>query len=48
LFGNLPLVKANFGVVTLTIVVLSLLPLLVVAWRDRRERRGQQGRDAHG
>jgi membrane-associated protein len=48
LFGNLPLVKANFGVVTLTIVVLSLLPLLVVAWRDRRERSGQQGRDAHG
>ena len=48
LFGNLPLVKANFGLVTLTIVVLSLLPLLVVAWRDGRERRRQRGPGAHG
>jgi membrane-associated protein len=39
LFGNLPLVKANFGLVTLSIVALSLLPLLIVALRDRRERR---------
>ncbi|MGB8693950.1 MAG: VTT domain-containing protein [Steroidobacteraceae bacterium] len=48
LFGNLPLVKANFGLVTLGIVVLSLLPLLVVAWRDARERRQWRGPGAHG
>jgi membrane-associated protein len=48
LFGNLPLVKANFGLVTLTIVVLSLLPLLLVAWRDGRERRRQRRSGTHG
>jgi membrane-associated protein len=48
LFGNLPLVKANFGLVTLGIVVLSLLPLLVVAWRDARERRQRREPGAHG
>jgi membrane-associated protein len=35
-FGNLPWVRNNFGLVTLLVVVLSLLPLLVVAMRDRR------------
>jgi membrane-associated protein len=48
LFGNLPLVKNNFGLVTLTIVVLSLLPLLLVAWRDRRQGRQQPGPGTHG
>ncbi len=48
LFGNLPLVKANFGLVTLAIVTLSLLPLLIVAWRDRRERRQQQASGNRG
>ncbi len=42
LFGNLPLVKANFGLVTLGIVAVSLLPLLIVAWQDWRERNKQQ------
>jgi membrane-associated protein len=35
LFGNIPLVKNNFGVVTLLIVGVSLVPLLV-AWLRRR------------
>jgi membrane-associated protein len=35
-FGNLPAVKNNFGIVTLSVVAVSLLPLLWVAWRDRR------------
>jgi membrane-associated protein len=35
LFGNLPFVKANFGLVTIAIIIASLLPLLVVAWRER-------------
>jgi len=34
-FGNLPWVKNNFGVVTLLVIAVSLLPLLVVALRDR-------------
>ena len=33
LFGNLPLVKQNFGVVTLAIIGVSLVPLVVTLWR---------------
>jgi membrane-associated protein len=35
-FGNLPWVKGNFAVVTLAVVAISLLPMAVVAWRERR------------
>jgi membrane-associated protein len=35
LFGNVPFVKQNFGVVTLCIVAVSLLPLAVGLWRRR-------------
>jgi membrane-associated protein len=38
-FGNLPVVKNNFGIVTLLVVAVSLLPLLAVAWHDRRQSR---------
>jgi membrane-associated protein len=34
-FGNLPLVKNNFGVVTLLVIAASMLPLLAVALRER-------------
>lgn len=37
-FGNLPVVKNNFGVVTLLVIAASLLPLLVVALRERGSR----------
>ena len=36
LFGNIPLVKDNFGVVTLLIIAVSLLPLVVAFVRGRR------------
>jgi membrane-associated protein len=36
LFGNIPLVKQNFGVVTILIVVVSLLPVAIAALRRRR------------
>ncbi len=35
LFGNLPLVKNNFGLATLLIVVVSMLPLVWVLVRER-------------
>ena len=38
LFGNFPFVKQNFGVVTLCIVAVSLLPLAVGLWRRRAGR----------
>jgi membrane-associated protein len=38
LFGNIPLVKNNFGVVTLAIVCVSLLPLVVAYLKKRRAR----------
>ncbi|MGH8231573.1 MAG: VTT domain-containing protein [Steroidobacteraceae bacterium] len=43
-FGNLPLVKNNFGVVTLLVIGVSLVPLLIVAWRDRRDSSGIAGK----
>ena len=36
LFGNVPLVKDNFGLVTIAIILVSLVPLAWVFWRDRR------------
>jgi membrane-associated protein len=35
LFGNIPLVKDHFGVVTLLIVAVSLVPLVVAYFRRR-------------
>lgn len=35
-FGNVPLVKNNFGVATLVIVALSLIPLAWAVWNERR------------
>jgi membrane-associated protein len=34
-FGNLPWVKNNFGIVTLLVIAVSMLPLLAVALSDR-------------
>jgi membrane-associated protein len=36
LFGNIPLVKLNFGLVTLTIVAVSLIPLVLALRRTTR------------
>ena len=36
LFGNVPIIKNNFGVVTIAIIVISLLPL---AWGLLQSRR---------
>src|SRR5581483_9072995 len=38
LFGNIPLIKHNFGVVTILIVVISLVPMAVALLRRRGDR----------
>ena len=35
LFGNLPVVKQNFGLMTLLIIAVSLTPLAWMLWRER-------------
>jgi membrane-associated protein len=42
LFGNIPLVKNNFGAVTLGIIVVSMLPMVVMLMKQRRETSGGQ------
>ena len=39
LFGNLPVVRGNFGFVTIGIILVSMLPMVVMAVRDRASRR---------
>lgn len=36
LFGNIPIVKQNFSLVVIGIIVVSLLPTVVEAWRSRK------------
>jgi membrane-associated protein len=38
LFGNIPVVKANFSLVTIGIVIVSLLPVVIGWWKARRQR----------
>jgi len=38
LFGNLPVIRSNFGLVTIGIILVSMLPMVVMAVRDRAAR----------
>jgi membrane-associated protein len=38
-FGNAPIVKENFGLAIIAVIVLSLLPVVFEAWRARAEQR---------
>jgi membrane-associated protein len=40
LFGNLPVVRNNFGLVTLAILIVSLLPMIVMVLKERTAARG--------
>jgi len=39
LFGNIPLVKRNFGIVTILIILVSLTPMVIAFLRSRASRR---------
>jgi membrane-associated protein len=40
-FGNIPVVKDNFGLVIIVIILLSVLPAVIEVWKARRERRAE-------
>ncbi len=35
-FGNIPVVKKNFGLVIIVIIILSILPALIEIWKEKR------------
>ena len=37
-FGNAPIIKENFGLAIIGVIVISLLPIVFEAWRMRRDR----------
>jgi membrane-associated protein len=37
-FGNIPIVKDNFSIVIIGVVVISLLPVFIEIWRNRRKK----------
>lgn len=42
LFGNLPWIKQNFGLVTVLIIVVSVIPMSLMMWRSRKDRRARR------
>jgi membrane-associated protein len=38
-FGNIPVVRRNFGLVIIAIIIISMIPAAVEFWRHRREAR---------
>lgn len=41
IFGNLPIIQRNFHVVILAIIVISVLPIVIEAWKARAELKKQ-------
>jgi membrane-associated protein len=35
LFGNIPIIKDNFGIVTILIIIVSVLPVVIAMFRRR-------------
>ncbi|QWF71679.1 DedA family protein [Methylomonas paludis] len=42
-FGNIPIVKQNFEIVILAIVLVSVLPVIIEVWKEKRNQARQQG-----
>jgi membrane-associated protein len=42
LFGNIPVVRNNFSLVTIGIVIVSLLPMMIELIRHKRSGAGQR------
>ena len=38
LFGNFPVVKNNFGIVIIAIIIISILPAVIEIWKEKRRR----------
>jgi membrane-associated protein len=41
LFGNIPIIKKNFGIVTILIIVVSVMPAVIAWFRSRTARAAQ-------
>ena len=42
-FGNIPVVKKNFGIVIIAIIIISILPAAIEIWKERRRRPPVEG-----
>ncbi len=45
-FGNIPFVKHNFSLVIIAIILISLVPMMVEAWKSRRGKVGSKKQEA--
>ena len=41
-FGNIPFIKHNFSLVIMAIILISIVPMLIEAWKANREKRKSQ------
>ena len=48
IFGNMTIVKENFSLVMLGIIVLSIVPIAIEWWRDRKETQRAEARKSAG
>lgn len=45
-FGNIPFIKHNFSLVIMAIILISIVPMLIEAWKASRENRKSREADA--
>jgi membrane-associated protein len=44
IFGNLPIIKRNFHVVVVAIILISVIPIAIEWWKARKELKAENGR----